>query len=274
MSHTPNVVACLCVRDCGKHLPRVFANLDRLGERYPLRCIIIYDNCTDNSAELIRQYQASRDYEVYAEEIENPFRHRPVRIAKARNRCLEILYGPFGGADYHIMLDTDEVNAHAWNMQVLDRYLQNLDADDWDAVSFNRPDYYDVWALTFDQFRYNCWGFGDHSRQVIQYMQKCITEKLKNSDQPTVPVYSAFNGLAIHKTRRFENIHYDGHYASIEPFLKSEETLALLEHLKQAVNKDIQLKRLWKVPYCEHVYYYWTAAKQNDCVIKVSKFQV
>ena len=108
----------------------------------------------------------------------------------------------------------------------------------------------------------------------MQYMRQCIADKLKNSDQSAVEVYSAFNGLAIHKTRRFENIRYDGYYASIEPFLKSEETLALLEHLRQAVAGDIQLKRVWEVPYCEHVYYYWTAAKQNGCVIKVSKFQV
>ena len=40
MRQTPSLVACMCVRDCGAFLPRVFANLDHLSERYPLRCII------------------------------------------------------------------------------------------------------------------------------------------------------------------------------------------------------------------------------------------
>ena len=274
MRQNINLAACMCVRNCGDFLPRVFANLDRLSERYQLRCIIVYDNCTDSSPQLIKQYQASRGYEVHAEEIDNPSDRRTVRIAKARNRCLEILYGMFGGADYHIMLDADSVNTHKWNMQVLDRYLNNIDEDNWDAISFNRPHYYDIWALAFDQFQYNCWGFGEHSEQVVQHIKQCITNKLKQASQHSIEVQSAFNGFAIHKTRKFENILYDGYYKSIEPLINHEDTLKLLNYLRTTISESIQLKRRWEVPYCEHVYYYRTAAQQNGCIIKVSKFCV
>ena len=265
----------MCVRNCGEYLPRVFANLDRLSERYPLRCIIVYDNCTDNSPELIKQYQASRGYEIYTEEIENTEQLRPVRIAKARNRCLEILYGMFHGADYHIMLDADSVNTHTWNMQVLDRYLNNIDEDNWDAISFNRKDYYDIWALEFDRFQYDCYGFGEHSKIVIKHIKKCITEKLEQSSQHGIQVFSAFNGLAIHKTKRFENILYNGTYEAMKPLINHENTIKLRNYFRKIISPDIKIQRLWHPhEYCEHVYYYRTAAQQNGCIIKVSKFCV
>ena len=43
--------------------------------------------------------------------------------------------------------------------QKMESYLNNFDKDNWDAISFNRNRYYDIWALLYDDFKHHCWGY-------------------------------------------------------------------------------------------------------------------
>ena len=86
-----NLAFCLCVRNCEKHLPNIFKNIDLFNNKYNLYTIIVYDNCKDNSENLIKEYQKKTN-NVYISTIENTSKYRTVRIAKARNECLDILY--------------------------------------------------------------------------------------------------------------------------------------------------------------------------------------
>lgn len=54
-----HVAMCFSVRNCGKYLPSLFANIEDLRAGLPntrVTCIFVYDNCSDNSEQLIREY--------------------------------------------------------------------------------------------------------------------------------------------------------------------------------------------------------------------------
>ena len=48
------------------------------------------------------------------------------------------------------MMDTDDVCSKKINIEILRKHL--LNNDKWDSLSFNRLDYYDIWALQYYPF--------------------------------------------------------------------------------------------------------------------------
>ena len=276
-----SIAACLCVKDCEKYLPSIFKNLDLLSKYYTLSCIFVYDNCSDNSEQLIKQYKTESKHKVYIEKIVNNLSGRTIRIAKARNTCLDIVYNKIKTPDFHIMIDADDVNEKPWNINTINKYLQN-DNNEWDALSFNRTPYFDIWALLYDDIKHHCWGFGEHSKQIIDYMRKDISNKLKHSTTDNIKCLSAFNGFAIYKTKRFRGIKYNGLYKNIKHFINDQERKTTLNLFKDQINKDVDIieppiLNPWKLSpkedfICEHIYYHLSAIKNNKCVKKISKF--
>ena len=49
------------------------------------------------------------------------------------------------------MIDGDNRNTHRWNTDVINKYIENFDNDNWDCITFNRKHYYDWWALLIGQ---------------------------------------------------------------------------------------------------------------------------
>jgi len=269
MNKKINIACCLCVRNCEKYLTNVFKNIDLLKNNYNLYTIIVYDNCKDNSENLIKEYQTKNNSKVFINKIENTSKYRTVRIAKARNECLNILYNKIKNISFHIMLDADVVNNNKWNIDLINKYLNNFDNDDWDAISFNRNNYYDIWALLYDDFKHHCWGY--NSSNVVKYMRQDITNKLKNLSQNSMQCLSAFNGFAIYKTEKFKNILYDGIYQNIKSLITDDERLKTLNYIKNKMDENLTLNEK-KTECCEHIFYHLSAIKKNNCIIKISKF--
>lgn len=143
-----NIACCLCVRDFGKYLPQVFDNLDLLRSEFiNFNAIFIYDNCINNSVVLLEQYKNKSYYKVILTNIPNHSFYRTIRIAVARNKGLSIIYKELKNIDYHIMIDADSSNTTKWDIDFIKYYL-NMNS--WNAISFNRSDYYDIWALMYD----------------------------------------------------------------------------------------------------------------------------
>jgi hypothetical protein len=262
------IALCFCVRNCAIYLNNIFLNIARFKSIQPdLHCVFVYDNCRDNSVDILKKYQTIHK-NVILREIENTDIHRTVRIAKARNECLSIVYNEISDVDYHIMIDCDNVNYLPWNINLLYYYLhQNKD---WDVISFNRPNFYDIWALLFDNYKHHCHGFGKHNEDVINRMTIDILANL-NRSKDTVDVLSAFNGFCMYKTKKVEGCRYDGLYINAKKLTTEEEKQTTVAHLKKynlhvTINDDC-------VECCEHIYYHLSAIKKG-CKIKLSKFNL
>lgn len=267
-----NIALCFCVRDCGIYLHDVFKNIESLKTlNFNIFCIFVYDNCTDNSEELLINYKNKNNDYVIIKQLTNESKIRTERIAKARNECLNIVYHKLKNISFHIMIDSDDIGAQKWNVDIIDKYLNNFDDDNWDCISFNKKPYYDIWALLYDNFYHHCWGYGKSSSKVAEVMQKDITKKIKNSKSNSIEVMSAFNGFCIYKTERFKDFYYDGMYNNFKDLLTDYQRNKTLKVLKKKFNLDVNIGTREKIPHCEHLFYHISAFKKGR-KIKISKF--
>ena len=279
------------LRNCDKYLSIIFKNIDQLRKYHHVFCIFVYDNCNDQTANKLFEYQqlhgSSYPSVVHVEELQgNDSKLRTVRIANGRNRCLEILetHEKYLDCDFHIMLDMDDVNAKPWNIDRINQYLDNFDQDDWDTISFNRDPYYDIWALMIDDYDHHVWGFGEHSRLLVQYMKKYMKIKLNICPETvnSVSCRSAFNGFAIYKSHRFQDIRYDGTYSGFlkENLVNDKQRQECLEKYKFYLkNRHLRMEQcsfpfLHADEHCEHLFYHNMAIQKKECKIKISKFSI
>jgi hypothetical protein len=265
-----NIAFCCCVRNCAKYLKYIFLNIDRFRAIYPdIYCVFVYDNCVDNSAAMLFKYQQKYKH-VIIKTIQNTDKNRTVRISKARNECLSILYNEIPDVEYHMMIDCDNVNVIPWNINVLLYYLKQN--HDWDCISFNRDDFYDIWALLFDNYKQHCYGFNTrNTSKIIHIMQNDICKKLKECPTDSIEVISAFNGFSLYRTQKLKGCIYDGLYANAKLLTTDKDKKDTIDqfkkhHLNLTINDNY-------VECCEHIYYHLSALK-NGCKIKLSKFDL
>jgi len=274
-----NIALCFCVRDCEKYLPRVFENIELVKSLdFNVHSIFVYDNCSDNSPDILQNYKNTYPNIVTVKEIENKSDKRTVRISKARNECLNTVYNELNDIKYHMMIDADDVCSNEWNIDILNKYLNNFDNDNWDCMTFNKTNYYDIWALLFDDYRHNCWGFYDKSPIVVNIMTNVIVDKLKNLKSNSLEVLSAFNGFGIYKTDRFKGFYYDGLYSNFHPLITDDERNKTKEILINKHNLDVEMNTEEEHIHreqgcCEHLYYHLSAHKKGR-KIKISKYKV
>ena len=280
-----NIALCFAVRNCGKYLNDVFKNIELLKTLdINIFSIFVYDNCSDNSEQLLLEYKTkNKDKDnIFIEKIINNSPLRTVRIAKARNKCLEILYNKLKNISFHIVIDCDNVGAPKWNMDIINKYLHNFDGDNWDCISFNKnsesksyPYYYDIWALLYDDFKEHCYGYTlNKCLDVVYLMRRDITRKLEQCKSNSIEVMSAFNGFAIYKTERFKGFYYDGLYKNFKPLITDAERNKTIETLKK-YNIHTELAQGEKCgsgeQVSEHLFYHVSALNKGR-KIKISKF--
>ena len=277
-----NVALCFCVRDCENYLVQIFQNIEDFKKytKHNVYVIFVYDNCSDDTPNLLMQYQKLCPAKTIVKTIENKNHRRTVRIAKARNACLHIIYNEISDVNYHIMIDADNVCSNKWNYELIEKYLDNFDNDDWDCISFNRDGYYDIWALQFDSFKHHCWGWQvewSHNLRIIDIMRNEIINKLKSASSSgggnSIDVYSAFNGFCIYKSSRFAGFYYDGYYKNVKKLIGDEDREETIKYLKNKYNINVTCNEgEGDGECCEHIFYHISALKQNR-KIKISKFK-
>jgi hypothetical protein len=260
-------VCCMTVRDCAQYLWSIFSNLERLRKLFQeFTLLVAYDHCVDGSEIFLTYFKSVSSFKVVLLPSDTDSPLRTVRIADARNRCLD--YMDTLDNDVHFMVDADDVNIKPWNITLLKYYLEK---GEWDCVSFNRPDYYDIWALMYPPFKHHCWGFRNHSRQVVQYMKEDVMKRLEECNE-WIPCESAFNGFAMYITKRFKGIRYDGTYRAIQPMITNVErqnTLVALSPLNLPLELDEQFPQS-----CEHLYYHLSAIQKKGVRIFISKYML
>lgn len=300
------ILCCLCVRDCEKYLKDIFRNLDELSTHFlNFYVVFVFDNCKDNSVLLLDEYKNNSKFKVYViYNINNSSDCRPVRIASSRNLCLdtiETIKNDFNkNVDFHLFIDADDVNAFTWNIDTIKGYIYNADTDidlnlnldicdsnynktfynkynnDWDILTFNRDNYYDIWALLYDDFKHQCYGFNNCeltvSNLIIEHMKNDIQNKLKNmKDNKLYDCYSAFNGFGIYRTNKLKNIRYDGTYDSYKNLFNEEEKEKTVNKIKIELPQIDNLQTTPRGDCCEHLYYNITAHRQNNARVRISK---
>ena len=210
---------CGTVYKCEAYIDKVFRNIDQIKSLFAdIHIIVSYDKCDDHTLrKLIEQKPRFPKYDICI----NTQPRSPVRtenISNARNRILEkmreLLATPEYDADewtHFIMMDFDDVCEKPIHVPVLQKYLGVEWIDRWDALSFNRKFYYDIWALSFIPFWYSCWGFRD-AYTVVYIIREEITRRLAAlGPDELFECDSAFNGFAIYRCSKFVGSNYDWH---------------------------------------------------------------
>ena len=198
-----------CVKNCGKHLDSVFQNIRKVVSLFnSYEVVIAYDESNDNSmAELTR---LSNEFNITILNAHSKSDNRCRNICNARNVLLE--YIEKNRYTHMVMMDMDEVCSKPIHLSVVE---DALDRDDWDAVSFNRTDYYDIWALSIDKYRFSRLHFDgyENSNPAID-LKNYITDKLNTtSPNDLVECESAFNGFAVYRPEKFRGCRYNWNIA-------------------------------------------------------------
>lgn len=264
-----NIACCFCIRNCYSYLPKIFENLDRLGNEFKrFNVIFVYDNCTDNSEILLEEYKKNSKFNVIIINLENKSVLRTIRIAKARNACLKVIYNELKDIDFHIMIDADNVNQDKWTIDVIKKYLNQ---DTWDILTFNRNHYYDIWALSFNYYKHHCWGFFNNNLKVIDCMQQDIIQELnKLKDNELFNCYSAFCGIGIYRTNKLHNIFYDGFYPNLKLLISDVDRNITVQYLQYKLQTRIALNDNCAES-CEHLFYNIMALKKNNARVRIAK---
>jgi hypothetical protein len=256
---------CAAVKDVGCHLPAIFANMEKIGSIFQdYRVVFFYDTSDlsyDNTLGVIKEYQRRNpkvSLIVNPTPLTNVVKTR--KLAHARNACLQYIREQCPTFQYFVVIDCDEIGAPPIKIDRFKKYLQRTD---WDALSFNRSHYYDLWALSMRELIYSCWHF--QKPHALPVYQNAIDNALRNC-QPggLVQVYSAFGGFAIYRTAKFIDCLYDGtsRLDVIPPFL-----------LKKNVELCGEVSPYqWDGPDqdCEHRSFHIQAKIKNDAKIAIS----
>jgi hypothetical protein len=271
---------CGCVRDCDKHLTAVFKNIETIAKMFDdYHIIMAFDTSADLSLKTLCEQKRSLGKKMEILVNREPLHDlRTVRIANARNTLLNRVnelnntpeYKDFG---YFIMIDMDDVCSAAMRPEVLQKVIDRERANDplpWDTLSFNRPGYYDVWALSVDPCFFSCWHFA-RGRDVVKQMRQYIDTLLKEVNPGELfQCVSAFNGFAIYRNN---GVFYD---SNANRFIQYEGTIAKtlelmphawIETTAKTVDQPVSLHRPDE---CEHRPFHLRAILLNNARICIS----
>lgn len=259
---------CICgtVKNCAKYLKNVFENIKKITELFNEYYIIIYydDSCDNSLEQLIELQKYFKMHVHHNKKYKSNFRTH--RLAYGRNYCLQKFNKYFSNFKYFIMMDFDDVCVNKINISVLKKHIDNDSA--WDALSFNKDNYYDLWALSLRPYIFSYIHF-NNPYKVLDNMSIYITNKLKllNEDE-LLPCFSAFNGLSIYKAEIFKDCVYDGNIRL---------DLIPLKYLKETINQNkskiVFGKNEWlnsEQEDCEHRSFHFQAIKKHNARIFIS----
>ena len=258
--YSDGMYICGCVKNCGKFLKKVLENLHFLSAVfYRYEIIIAYDESTDNSLEILKNMSKVMNLTILYNH--NTSKFRAENISNARNSILDYIRARTERQfKYFIMVDMDDVSAAPLNINVLHKYLK--EPEKWDALSFNQKEYYDIWALSIDDYVCSCWHFETNPKnKAVEVMKKYITNKLKNAlcENELVECVSAFNGFGVYKIDVFLESKYQ---TNIRTTLKLISAAQIRKN-EQAMQSRFNITSGHSMCDCEHRYFHLNAKRLN-----------
>lgn len=258
---------CLCsaVKDVGRFLPKIVENMTKIGSVFDEYVMIFfYDQSNDNTGEVLNMLKSQHSNMIV---IDNPTplgegSPRTYRIAHARNSLLDTIRKSYSHYEYFVMMDADEICTHPVKVDTFKKYLYRKD---WDALSFNKPFYYDLWALSMKHLIFSVWHFEQGNGHQIYIdaigylLETCPPDDL-------ISVYSAFNGFSIYRTSKFIDSFYDG-----KPRLDLIPEFLLKQNIGTAGNiKPFHWDPHGPPQDCEHRSFHLYAVFKNEARVRIS----
>jgi hypothetical protein len=193
-----------------------------------------------------------------------PTHIRTRNIANARNAILREIGGrPNANDATMIAMDFDEVCTTPMNLDVL---REAIDRPDWDAISFHRDRYYDIWALSVEPYFFSCWHWNEPVK-VVDIMKRWIVEKLDGmSKGDLLPCLSAFNGFAMYRLAKFRDCVYDWQLMSTLSMIGKDR---LAENQKVLSGISVQFNNFYGAD-CEHRHFHLQAGEKHSARIRIS----
>ena len=253
-----------CIYNNEKYLKKVFNNIDNLIKLFDDYFIVVaYDDSEDNSLKILQEMKNKYKMEIIVCSKNNTYTCQ--NICDARNKILNyIRKNNENNFNYIISMDMDDVCSEEIDIENIKKILNKKD---WDAISFNRDDYYDIWALSLEPYVVSCQHWQDW-HDVCSSMKNFINERLEGLNQEDLlDVYSAFNGFSIYKLDKFINCDYECDFENNLSFFTEE----MIKNNENTLNKKI-LNKL-KVD-CEHRHFHLEAIKKNNAKIKVTPLKL
>jgi len=261
---------CFCgpVKNCAPYLDKVFQNIEKLSKLFDdYKIVIFYDNSTDNTLQILKNYQIKNPRLLLYVNKEPVSKFRTHNLAIARNWCLKFVKENKETFPFFVMMDFDDVNCKEVNVDTLKKYLKR---EDWDGLSFNTsPSYYDIWALSIYPFCFSYNHFNNNYRYhvIIKNYITSLLNKLPNDELLTC--ISAFNGFSIYKTNKFLNTYYDGKIR-LDLFTYQQ----LISHINITKSKIVYKKYETvdgRYEDCEHRSFHVLSSINDKAKIKISK---
>jgi hypothetical protein len=258
---------CGCARDVGNHLINVFENIDKICNNVDDYYIIIaYGESKDNTLEVLRDYQTKNKKMVIIMEDERT-QIRTQNIANARNKILKKIKELDYGFEYFVMMDMDNVCSPPMQMETFHHILETEKTSpmEWDALSFNRSFYYDIWALsiypyTFSLFHYR--SVNSIKKKMHDFIRKQLEKSKQSGKNGLVRCISAFNGFSIYRTEKFIASNYEWETKKLLNIYPKKMIDAMsTQCLDQPINR---------IDDCEHRYFHIYASTQNGAKICIS----
>ena len=268
----PSSYICGTARYSRNEFDAVFRNIEAIANRMQdYRIVIFYDKSNDNTLVKLRKFKAKNPKLILMENKEPMLPFRTERLAHARNACLakvlelnEVLHW-----DYFIVMDLDDVCAKPMKLPVLDYAFQNKDR--WDSISFNRTDYYDLWALSYAPFYLSFLHFKNVNTNTKAKITKDLAQLNK---EDLLPVLSAFNGFAIYKINMFKNSTYKSKTIDNEIFFTKEQIAANEKAVGGTYGRSQGAKVEGVQSDCEHRYFHLFAHYNNGARIMISSKKI
>jgi hypothetical protein len=273
-SVSKKVYICGCVKNCADYLEKVFDNIDKIIPLFSDYTILIaYDGCIDTSLDILlrkKEKYNMRLFDITENKYINDSTMRTKCISNARNEIVRYIYSENDpDYSYFIMMDMDNVCTGNMDSTILKKYL--IYDYDWDSLSFNRSNYFDIWALSIDHYVLSCWHFPG-GFDIVNHIKRYITEKLAclRKDE-LLECTSAFNGFAIYKKDKFADCFYDWNIMNSYDMVPSE----LVDQNEKALGTSITLDTSYHeivhpMTDCEHRYFHMSAIEKNDAKIRIS----
>ena len=266
---------CGCMRDCERYLRNVFKNITTLISLFDdYQIVIAYDMSSDNTMEVLKHWKSllpeGKLTLLINQQLLSPIRTK--NISNARNALLKYMGHPnTPDFEYCIMMDMDDVCSGPMDPSVLQIFLdkeRNEEIADWDALTFNRKIYYDIWALSLRPYIFSCWNF-TRSGKLVEFIRLYVQEQLKNVAQtkPNTGLLlceSAFNGFGLYRRAKFVGSTYEWNiHKNIEIIPRS-----WIHENEEAVGRTAEMR---KTPDdCEHRYFHIRATQLNGARICIS----
>lgn len=272
-------VVCLCVYNNEKGLPKVFLNISRIEKIFKeLTIVVFYDDSSDSSLELLDILKNNlKSDTIIIHNKEKKTNKRTENISNARNSLLQWIRNNKPDVEFFIMMDSNNYSCQGdIKPKILNKYIQDDYNDKWDALSFARVPYYDLWAFSDEEFQISCWVYPknklldyitvyEYQQYIIKHIEKKILDK-DNIDE-LIEVDSAFCGFCIYRTPIFINHKYS-HIFSKENYDEDKLNKNLSKY--PVLNMNI----INTQPDCEHRNFHLSAKKYSNAKIIISKEEI